>query len=214
MGVILSNQAKSKVIVIDPGHGGVDSNGKYHTSGKMFKFPNGDIAYEGQINRDIAKSLGDILINKGYKVVYTVKPDDYRDPSLSSRVSFANSYKADEALYISIHNNAAPKPGTASGFEIFTSPGKTASDDLADSIYKNVESFYKTLGLKMRSDLSDGDYDKEQSFYVLTKTKMPAVLLECLFFDNYSDFQFLRQPAFTAALAMRIADGIINYLQS
>ena len=128
------------------------------------------------------------MINKGYKVLYTVKPDDHRDPSLSSRVSFANSYKADEALYISIHNNAAPKPGTASGFEIFTSPGKTASDDLADSIYVNVESFYKTLGLKMRSALSDGDYDKEHSFYVLTKTKMPAVLLECLFFDNYSDF--------------------------
>ena len=103
----------------------------------------------------------------------------------------ANKYKADETLYISIHNNAAPRPGTASGFEIFTSPGKTRADDLAELIYKKVEVLYKGLGLKMRYDLSDGDHDKEEKFYVLTNTRMPAVLIECLFFDDYSDYKFL-----------------------
>ena len=41
--------------------------------------------------------------------------------------------------------------------------------------------------LKARTDYSDGDIDKESNFYVLRTTKMPSILLEILFMDNYSE---------------------------
>ena len=41
----------------------------------------------------------------------------------------------------------------------------------------------------MRTDFSDGDLDKERRFYVLTKTKMPAVLTENFFMDNFEEFK-------------------------
>lgn len=51
-----------KNIIIDPGHGGINSQGVYTTQGKSYKFPNGEIAYEGVINRNISKALGNKLI--------------------------------------------------------------------------------------------------------------------------------------------------------
>ena len=52
-----------------------------------------------------------------------------------------------------------------------------------------MESYHKRMfpDEKYRLDYSDGDVDKEANFYVLRKTKMPAVLLEMWFFDNYND---------------------------
>jgi N-acetylmuramoyl-L-alanine amidase len=43
----------------------------------------------------------------------------------------------------------------------------------------------------MRFDTSDGDHDKEANFYVIKAAKMPATLIEVLFFDNYSDYKLL-----------------------
>lgn len=136
--------------------------------------------------------LGDILANLGYNILYTVNPNDPEDISLDKRVRFANQFGKDESIYISIHNNASPTPGKARGFEIYTSPGKTRSDDLADNIYRHVKLLYDKLNIPMRYDLSDGDWDKEERFYVLMHTKMPAVLLEVLFFDNYDDYKLLK----------------------
>ncbi len=41
----------------------------------------------------------------------------------------------------------------------------------------------------MRTDYSDGDLDKERRFYVLTRTKMPAILTENFFMDNFEEFR-------------------------
>ena len=43
-----------KNIILDFGHGGIDQNGTYTTApAKMFTFSNGEIAYEGVLNRQI-----------------------------------------------------------------------------------------------------------------------------------------------------------------
>ena len=136
--------------------------------------------------------------------------DDARDLSLSYRVRVANRYSAGETLFISIHCNAFNTK--AGGFEIFTSRGKTKSDEIAESIANEIEPFYNALQLKLRYDFRDGDKDKERDFYVLRKTKCPAVLLECLFFDNYEEFKLLSDPEFQKELAWRIFLGIKNIL--
>ncbi len=203
-----------KNIILDFGHGGIDQNGLYTTApSKMFTFSNGETAYEGVINRQIGGLLEIYLkAHNELNIITTVKASDSRDLSLKYRVGVANKYYPNDSIFISIHSNAS-ESHRARGFSIFTTKGHTKSDRLATCIGESVETYYKDLDLKLRFDFYlDNDLDKEADFYVLRKTKCPAVLLECLFFDNYEDYQRLINPEFQKELAWKIYLGIIDYL--
>lgn len=199
-------------IVLDFGHGGLNSKGEYTTApGKMYKFANGEVAYEGMLNRQIGGKIEDYLKEcSGYNIICTVDRNDPTDLSLAKRVEIANRLPKESTIFISIHCNA----GKGSGFEIFTTKGTTKSDILAEYIADNVESLYKSHKLPLRYDLSDKDKDKESDFYVIKNTKGPAVLIECGFFDTEKDFQILKDPKFQKDLADRVAQGIINYIEN
>lgn len=199
-----------KNVVLDFGHGGIDSDGKYTTApSKMFKFEDGVVAYEGKINREIGKKVYDnFRAECNLNVVCTVEASDSTDLSLYNRVKKANSYPYKETVFVSIHCNA----GKGTGYEIFTSIGQTSSDKLAEEITNAVKPFYKKHKLPIRTDMRDGDQDKESNFYVLKKTKGTAVLIECGFFDNRSDFDLLSKDCFQAGLAKLIYKGIMNYI--
>lgn len=201
-------------VIIDPGHGGIGKDGRYTTApSKMHVFANGEVAYEGVLNRQIARFVGTYLnAHKDINVVYTVNPDDPRDISLSHRVRVANSYNKKNTIFVSIHCNASPNH-LGTGFEIFTTKGVTNSDYLAEDIAKLIETQYSNIGMKLRWDFSDGDRDKEVDFYVLRKTLCPAVLIECGFFDNRVDYDLLKDPCFQGKLGCNIYKGIINYLR-
>lgn len=191
-------------IVLDPGHGAKSPHKKfYHES-------IGEWAYEGTLNRGIARHVERYLnILRAGDVLFTVDPDDPADPTLGDRVQTANLRGAD--IFVSIHCNASPSHN-ASGFEIFTSPGETGADSLATSISNALEDFLEIHNLQFRKDLSDRDPDKEVSFYVLRNTNMPAVLLECGFFDNLDDYLLLRDPLIQDAIGKYVASGIYNFL--
>lgn len=158
---------------------------------KMHKFLTGEIAYEGVINRDIKKLLISKLGNRSYIDI----TNSNEDISLSNRVSLANNIylTTPNAVYFSIHSNASPDhKGT--GFEVWTSKGKTLSDKLAEILCRYLKDEFPEI--KFRSDKSDKDLDKESDFYVLHKTNCPAVLVENLFFDNFNDFLKLTDPDF------------------
>lgn len=205
---------KNLNIILDPGHGGIDQNGNYTTApSKMYKHDNGEIAYEGVLNRNIAKEIlkcFQVENNKNLRVFFTVEPIDSRDLSLRERVNLANKFNPNNTLYISIHCNA----GKGSGFEIFTSKGETKSDKLATEIVNAVEPTYIKYGLPIRKDFSDGDPDKEAGFYVLKKTFCPAVLLEYGFFDNIKDFELLKNPKFINKIAFDTFHGIMKYVEN
>lgn len=209
------NVNKYKRVVLDFGHGGFNNDGKYTTApAKMHRFSNGDVAYEGVINRWLGEKL--FLEIKSQipelECAMTVHFTNGNDVPLANRVVKANSYNPDETFFISVHCNAANT--VARGFEIFTTPGQTKSDVLGECIANAVEELYSELGLKVRYDRSDGDKDKEAEFYVLRKTKCPAVLIETLFFDNYEDFKFLRDPVFQEDFAKAVVEGIKCFLKN
>lgn len=202
-----------KNIVLDFGHGGLNKFGQYTTApNKMHTYPCGEVAYEGVLNREIGARLHKKLDNTNLNVVATVDADDSRDKSLSYRVRVANTYNPKETIFISIHSNAFN--GDVRGFEIYTTVGTTESDKVAENVYNEVSELYSELKLRLRHDFSDGDPDKEVDFYVLRKTKCPAVLIECLFFDNWEDFKFLKDKCFQEKLANAIYKGIINYVDN
>jgi N-acetylmuramoyl-L-alanine amidase len=194
--------------IIDAGHGGV-KNGKYTTSpSKMHKFPDGFEVYEGVINRAIAKLLYNNLHDRciDFSLVY----DDIEDTPLSSRVSIANNLyaKDNRCIYLSIHSNA----GGGKGFEVFTSKGKTKSDEYAEVFCKQYITDFPSRSF--RSDKTDGDLDKESDFMVLTKTQMPAILVENLFFDNREEAEYLMSPTGQEAIANCLFKAILKIEQT
>ena len=199
-------------IILDCGHGGIDNNGNYTTApAKMYKFSNGKVAYEGELNRQIGKRVGDYLEELCYPVQYTVQPHSPIDLSLRERVTIANKLSSNNTIFISFHSNASAKH-SARGFEIWTSKGETRSDILATYIGEEIIDEFPLN--RFRGDYTDGDLDKESNFYVLRNTKCPAVLLENLFFDNYADYLLLTSESFQKRLAWRICNGIIRYIKT
>lgn len=164
--------------LLDNGHGGV-INGVYQTKGKRSPtWPDGSVLYEGEFNRAIVARLAELLTAAGIR--YDVITPELTDVSLTERIKRANKHEGDTVL-VSIHSNA----GGGSGYEIFTSPGDTQSDKVADIfLHYFAEEFPKK---RMRVDLTDGDRDKEADFAMLTKTYMPAILTECFFMDNEAE---------------------------
>ena len=79
----------------------------------------------------------------------------------------------------------------ARGWCIYTTRGKTKSDEYATIFYEEAEKILPKHGLSLRKDLSDGDPDQEADFTVIYKTACPAVLTENLFMDNKEDCKFL-----------------------
>jgi N-acetylmuramoyl-L-alanine amidase len=202
-----------KNVILDFGHGGIGADGKYTTAPKkMHRFSDGTVAYEGVLNRQIGGHIYTCLRSHSeLNIVTTVREDDPRDLSLSYRVRVANSFDPKSTIFVSVHCNASPNHN-AGGFELYTTKGLTKSDSLAESIANSAEYALDRESVRTRYDLSDGDKDKEADFYVLRKTKCPAVLLECGFFDFRKDFELLSDPLFQGDLGSWIYTGIINYI--
>lgn len=168
------------IVLLDNGHGSL-INGKYQTRGKRKNWGNGEIIFEGEFNRAIVNGIIEQLT--ALKIPFVNIAPEYRDVRLETRVKRANKYPKTNSFYLSIHSNA----GGGRGSEFFTSPGDTKSDKIATIFGKEYKNQFPDRYL--RTDFSDGDLDKERRFYVLTKTKMPAILTENFFMDNYDEYK-------------------------
>ena len=140
-------------------------------------------------------------------IAVTLTRDSDIDVALTARADMANAWRAD--AFVSIHCNAATSRD-AHGFEVFTSPGQDRSDILAEEIIKAVAVALPTL--RIRRDMSDGDSDKEARFAVLTRTRVPAVLVELAFISNPAEERLLNNPDFQSSMARAIATGILRFL--
>ena len=193
--------------ILDPGHGGLNSKGEYMTSGKRSpKWADGTIYYEGVGNRSIAKRVAEKLKVLGIKYAYTVTPTDPTDVGLTQRAASANLLHAKTpAVLISIHSNAATP--SASGYEVFSSPGQNTSDEYATLWFAEMAKEFPNL--KGRKDTSDGDPDKEEKFAILTQTKCPSFLIESMFYTNEVECKMLLDPK----VEDRLANVIVRTIQ-
>jgi len=189
-----------KIWRLDPGHGSLcPDSGEYVTAGKRSpKWEDGSQYFEGVGNRDIVKRIKEKCSDAGILALDIV--NDWEDVSLAIRVNRANAiysyYK--NAIYLSIHSNGFNKE-SAHGYSVYTSPGQTKSDRLADILLSYMELEFPDH--KLRKDTSDGDMDKEAAFYVLRKTKMPAILSENFFMTNRRECKLLLTEDFRDRIA-------------
>jgi N-acetylmuramoyl-L-alanine amidase len=190
--------------LIDSGHGGM-IDGRYVTAPKkQFEHKVGNWFYEGVFNREIKHQLIDKMMANDLTHI-DICPTEL-DVDLDVRVDIANAYYKEyyNAVLISLHSNA----GGGTGFEIWTSVGQTRSDDFAEILGNEIKTTFTDFAF--RPDTQDGDLDKESHFYILKYTKCPAVLPECLFFDNFSDYKILIDRDFQNDYV----DALIRFMQS
>lgn len=175
---------------------------------------------EYQYSRKVVAAIKANLKSLGYNVFTDIEDDDLnvtQSRELQLRCKIVNDlckvYK--DCVYVSIHVNAASSDGkwhTATGWEIYTTPGKTKADKLATCLYEAAKKNFKDI--KLRTDFSDGDPDKEANLYVLKHTSCPAVLTENLFQDNKSDVEYLLSDKGFNEIVKIHVEGILEYFKA
>lgn len=199
------NYFKMKNIILDFGHGGINPNtNKYVTApDKMYKHSYNEVFYEGVFNREFGGMLYNALQYLGFSV--QVVSHEWKDTSLRDRANAANKiYEAfPDSVFISIHSNA----GGGDGFEVFTSPGETDADPLAAILGTELMQAFPSIPFRR----GNGEIDKEAKFTVLMETKMPAILPENLFFDNYDNYKKLINPDFKRKLVRVYCSAIQKF---
>lgn len=176
-----------KVIVIDPGHGGMDP-GAVGISGRTLEKYN--VIW-------IARDLKALLEKAGAKVIMTREGDNYL--SLDARARLANQRGAH--IFVSIHNDANLNRqirGTT------TYLYDAASRPLAASVQREL---VRALG-------SNDIGVRQAPFYVIRKTQMPAILVEVGFMTNVNEEKLLVDPSYRLRAARGIYHGIVNYFGS
>lgn len=194
---------KSGIIVIDPGHGGID--GGTNKNGVL----------EKDINLDIAKKLRNLLQQKGYAIIMTREDDialDKLDNSsksrhqrdLNARVGIIN--KSNAQLFLSIHVDCNLKKPSTNGSIVFYNNRFSESKSLAYSIQKELNII--KLNEKNRS-VHD---PTEAKFFILGSTNMPGVLVETAFISNQEERLEIIKDAYREEIAQAIERGVEQYL--
>ncbi len=220
------------VVVIDPGHGGVDSGalGRHH-------------AIEKFIVLDFAKVLGAKLNANGhYRVVFTRDDDTF--VSLGERTRIARRLNA--ALFVSVHaDSLRSADDDVSGATIYTVSDR-ASDAEAAKIAEHENMADSSAGEEARQDAGDvndilldltrretrafsgvfarslGEYFKvaarlnknprrSAGFVVLKSPDVPSVLLELGYLSNARDVADLSSPDWRDKAATQVAKAIDSF---
>ncbi len=200
-----------RVIAIDAGHGGQDTG----TQNKAFKLD------EKTFTLDVAMRLRALLVQQGYKVIMT-RTDD-RFVELPRRAEIANKAGAD--LFISIHFNAVAGSPTVRGSETYvmtpqyqrstSSPKRDASDNVRNPGNLN-DPWNALLGYHMHNQVIDSLRGEDRGFKrarfaVLRLVNSPAVLIEAGYLSNNDEARRIATPAYRAALAEALAQGVRAY---
>ena len=200
------------VIVLDPGHGGIDCGTKYEYDGAE--------VWESTLNLAIAVACRDYLEANYENVrVYLTREEDIK-VSLDERVTFADLKNADYMLSIHINSSTgAPHGALALVPRGHYRPAQAvASVTTAEAILEELEA----LGLYNRgsryelgsSRYPDGSY--VDSFAVIrgcVYENIPCAIMEHAFLDNESDYRnFLSTPEQLAALGRADARGLAKTL--
>jgi N-acetylmuramoyl-L-alanine amidase len=195
------------LVVIDPGHGGLDS-GTIKTG-----------MVEKELTLDVAQRLERLLQGRGVATLLTRTDDSY--VSLAGRVAVANDQR--DCIFISIHFDEAGRPA-ASGIETFYAarqvslPTRVASwlpflrQAALDSPHvesQSLAAFIQEALVAHTQAINRGT--RPQQFFVIAHVRHPAVLVEGGFLTNTDDVLKLANADYREQIAAAISAGVIRY---
>lgn len=225
-----SSSAFPMKVMIDPGHGGVDTGAVRGT------------IRESDLVLKVATKLRDLLVDDAQMEVVLTRDSD-RAVALPERLRKAEDAGAD--LFVSLHANATPD-GRAKGIELFfqnslpadedalylanleNQSERTEDDSIADVSRKNDVAaivsdlnrqsrilsslrFSQVLSTTLRPATDAHVTIKQAPLFVVSKAKMPSVLVEIGFITHASEAKRLESEAYQNDLAARLKDAIVRY---
>ena len=192
-----------KLILIDPGHGGMDG-------GAMSK--RGTV--EKHINLSISLKVRDKLEDLGYEVIMTREEDNglytesrniykMKKEDLNKRCNMKRNSNCD--LFISIHQNFFPD-NSCCGPQIWYSKNEESN------IFAHItqENFNYDLGYNKRIEKEEGNAYKILRCY----TNIPSVIVECGFLSNPKEEELLKTEIYQDKIASSIVKSIQEYYDS
>lgn len=188
------------LVVIDPGHGGLDGGTWNEKTGVMEK----DIVF------DIGKRVKRMLDEKGINAMLTREIDQQlavndSEADLVARWSLANEMNA--SLFVSIHVNAYEGASSVNGMEIFYFADKhEVYEGFTQKRFAEImkDSIVVANGINFRF------FEGDRWLAVVRNTKMPAVLIETAYITGKEDYERLISDEFRENTARGIANGIEN----
>lgn len=181
---------RSAVVVLDPGHGGVDPGAVDDVNGIL----------EKTINLAVAQKMRARLEAAGHRVVMTGGGGAERWISLDERVAVANDNEAD--VFVSIHANSF-HDRTCAGAEVFYHRASEEGRVLAGMFQSVLQGARPPVTCRV----------KPSDYFVLRGTRMPAVLVEMGYITNDDEAKRLLAPAYQDKLAEAFATAVDRYLE-
>jgi N-acetylmuramoyl-L-alanine amidase len=200
----------NRVIVIDPGHGGVNVGTHSVLNGRL----------EKEFTLDWALRLAPLLAANGWQVFLTRTKDV--DVALSNRVAFAEAHHAD--VFISLHfNSTSDRSKETAGLETYCStpagmPSSLTRDyaDTWSQFFPNNNFDAQNLQLAVllqtvllrESNEEDRGVRRVRFIGVLHRQHCPAVLIEGGYLSNPHEAKLIENPEFRQKLAQAVADAL------
>lgn len=222
------------MIIIDPGHGGIDPGAQVEIDGRQVS--------EKDLILQFALELGETILRSGQFDVRLTRNDDYF-VSLERRIALAHLAGAD--LFISLHADSL-SAGYAHGTTIYT-----LSDEASDVASSKLAERHDRSQLLSGTDLSDADDEvadvlldlarvethprsrnlaqslvtalqaqggpmnrrplRSAGFSVLKSADIPSVLIEIGFLSSERDLKNLLTPSWRQKLAHGILQGLLAW---
>lgn len=194
-------QLYDKVVIIDPGHGGIDGGAVGRNTGVL----------ESKVNLDIAFKLKRYLEEAGCIVIMTRNKDiglynnsgtvrKRKNEDLRNRKKIFDNSKAN--LVVSIHLNSFPQ-GKYYGAQTFypqrSDNSKSAAENIQDSLVRTLDN-----NNKRKASL-------KRDVYILKNVKTPTVIVECGFLSNAREEKLLIQDGYQDKIAWAIYVGLMEH---
>ena len=197
---VSGNIKADQVILVDAGHGGVDS-GMVGIGGLK----------EKGINLDIAMKLKTILEKKGLAVVMTREEDkglyengtkNMKAQDLQNRIEQIRKYEP--MLSVSIHQNSYSDPGVK-GPQVFYYEDSEGGKELALAIQENMNRKLSIARPRVAKE--------NRTYYLLKRSPGVINIVECGFLTNPEEAALLQTEKYQRKVAEAVADGIVTYLK-
>lgn len=184
---------KSKIVLVDPGHGGSDSGAVANS------------LREKDLVLAKALAIRSEAKKAGLKVILTRDKDVTL--TLRQRTDMIARYNAD--IFISVHNNSSRNPNSASGTEVFYHMQQPESRALAQITHDKIVAAVGTNPRRAKSDSTLYN----SGLFVLRNSPVPAILIEVGFMNHAQEAARLRNPEFQGKVAKAVVDSVIAYLR-
>lgn len=179
------NQLQQLTVVLDAGHGGMDSGA----------VSNDETVMEKELTLKTALAVGEVLEKAGINVIYTRTEDTYLE--LSEITEFSLEKNPD--LFLSFHYDNYDYANVMKGFTTYY-------------YYDKMKKFAETVTQELAKESTlNNNGVREGNYYVIRETYIPSLLLELGYMNSDEDLQVITTEEYRQKVAQAILASVKKF---